>query len=368
MKRGETDIIRSVLKDEIGPVWFLLLIRSVMKKGRLLRGTKWSHDKSAEGKFARRLSILASLYLVLREKYDRGVAFRIMSRIIVPTGCCEQWQNLKNLKVENKRGYERLKAFYDFMGEGGSGQFVERRLSSNTSKLVQYEVRDCLFARFFAEMGMLEIASLFCKIDRSFFPTAIPDYGFSRGDSWENSAAYGKDHCVFRFEKMDRPFDEAYLGETPLLDYTKPEIQMLYEQLDLSYKSDEEKVGHFYEYVKGHMKTGRFGVAERPASTVKKKGRGNDLDKTVLFMALLRAAGIPCRARIIKLGVSPLPYVEVLIKNKWLPVQKWTDGRNGAPVVDSIWLDDAPMKNGRESGEEYGTFTAPDDYFRTTGK
>jgi hypothetical protein len=363
MNKRDVSIMKSVLKDELGFFWFLYLIRALVNKNGSLRGTKWSHDTSTEGQFVRRLSALSSLYSILKKTYDHQTAFRIIGRIIVPTGCCEQWQNLRDLKVDTMRGYERLKAFYDFMGEGGSGQFVQRTLSSNTPALVQYEVRDCLFARFFREMDMIEVASLFCKIDRSFFPTAIPDYRFSRDDSWENTAAYGQQRCIFRFEKIDGPTDEAYLEETPLLDYTDPKIQMLYEQLDLSYKSDEEKIGHFYEYVKSRIRTDRFREGPRPASVVQARGRGNDLDKTILFMALLRAAGIPCRSRVIRQNGRPLLRVELQIEGTWFEIQPWCDGPKGSRTEGSVWRGDGRAKNEGRNEETSDIFCCPDEWY-----
>jgi hypothetical protein len=363
MKKAETSIMISVLKDELGFFWFYYLIKSILKKNNLLKETQWSHDTSTEGMFARRLSVLAALYNILQEKFNQGMAFRILSRIIVPAGCCEQWRNLRELNIEKEHGYTRLKVFYDFMGEGGSGQFVKRTLSSNTEKLVEYEVRECLFARFFKEMGMLELATLFCKVDRSFFPTAIADYRFSRGDCWKNSAAYGKDHCIFRFERIDDPVDEHYLKETRLLDYTNSMIQMLYEQLDLSYKSDEEKIGHFYEYVKCHIKTGDFGMKLKPASIVQKRGRGNDSDKSVLFMALLRTAGIPCRLHAIQRNNDSRPLIEVCLNKKWVPVQQWADGETGSKVVDSVWVNDDLTEQMSESKRDVTICSSPDDLY-----
>lgn len=363
MRKTETGIMISVLKDELGLMGLVLLIRSVLKKGSLLKGTRWYRDNSAEGAFARRMSVLASLYNILKEKFDQGAAFRILSRIVVPAGCCEQWKNLKNLNVEGERGYTRLKAFYDFMGEGGTGQFVKRTLSSNTEKLVQYEVRECFFARFFTEMGMRELASLFCKVDRSFFSTAIADYTLSRGDSWKNSAAYGKDHCIFRFEQIDNPVDERSLTETRLLNYTDPIIQMLYEQLDLSYKSDEEKIGHFYEYVRSHIKTNTAGRKPRPASIVQKKARGDSSDKTVLFMALLRTAGIPCRLRPLSDDNRSRFSVEVYLDKTWLPVRQWTDGERGSQVADSVWVDGDLKGYMTGSEEDANSIDSPDDFF-----
>ena len=45
------------------------------------------------------------------------------------------------------------------------------------------------------------LGKLFCEVDREFFPEAFPDFRFHRGDSWDNTIAYGKDHCDFIFEK-----------------------------------------------------------------------------------------------------------------------------------------------------------------------
>jgi hypothetical protein len=37
-------------------------------------------------------------------------------------------------------------------------------------------------------------------VDRVFYEKAFPELLFHRGDSWENTIAYGKDHCDFIFE------------------------------------------------------------------------------------------------------------------------------------------------------------------------
>jgi len=57
------------------------------------------------------------------------------------------------------------------------------------------------FQRFFTEVGTPELTKLFCDVDREFFPKAFPDFKFHRGSSWENTIAYGMDHCEFIFEK-----------------------------------------------------------------------------------------------------------------------------------------------------------------------
>jgi hypothetical protein len=44
-------------------------------------------------------------------------------------------------------------------------------------------------------LGTLELARLICEVDRVFFAEAFPELAFSRGDSWENTMAYGKPAC-----------------------------------------------------------------------------------------------------------------------------------------------------------------------------
>ena len=107
-----------------------------------------------------------------------------------------------------------------------------------------------------------------------------------------------------------------------------------------------------------------MGDEPRPASVVQRRGRGSDLDRTVLFMALLRAAGIPCRARFIEEGGRAVPFAEVMLNGNWLKVKRWTDGEKGADVFDSVWLDDAPAEKGERDSGDPGVFGAPDDFYK----
>jgi hypothetical protein len=60
---------------------------------------------------------------------------------------------------------------------------------------------------FFTEVGTPELTRLFCEVDREFFPRAFPDLRFYRGDSWENTIAYGKNQCEFIFETKQNKID-----------------------------------------------------------------------------------------------------------------------------------------------------------------
>lgn len=203
MKMKEIKFIKSVLSKEIGWSWPLFLIKCLIRKRSVFNNTYWANEKGAESKFAKRLSISAVIFLNLIEKMGKERAFEIMRKILVPTSCNEQWKNLSSLNISHKKSMDKLFAFYDFMGKGGVGQFVQRTLIKQDDNILHYEVRNCIFARFYKETGMPELTQLFCEVDKEFFPKAFPGIKFHRGDSWENTIAYGKDHCEFIFEKKD---------------------------------------------------------------------------------------------------------------------------------------------------------------------
>lgn len=61
-----------------------------------------------------------------------------------------------------------------------------------------YILKRCVAFDLFSELGTPELARFFCQGDEKFFPVAFPDLIFTRGDSWENTIAYGKDHCEYQ--------------------------------------------------------------------------------------------------------------------------------------------------------------------------
>ena len=203
MKISEIRTITSVLSREVGLRWPLILVKSLTRRREVLNSTRWAKEESTESEFARRLSISAAIYLNLLERTEKEKAFEIMRKILVPIGCDEQMDNLDALNVSNRPSMERLLAFYDFMGAGGVGQFVERKLIQKDEDRLHYEVRNCFFHRFYQEVGVPELAKLFCKVDEQFFPRAFPDFKFHRGGSSQNTVAYGRDRCVFIFDRRN---------------------------------------------------------------------------------------------------------------------------------------------------------------------
>ncbi len=203
MRIAELKIIVSVLSRALGWSMPSVLLKSLRRKSDVLRATSWAGMQTEEAKFARRVALSSALYLTLLERIPQEQAFELMRRMLVPIGVQEQLASIQNLK--GSTDWARLQAFYDFMGVGGVGQFVERTLVENNERKMHYEVRNCFFHRFYSQADTPELTQLFCEVDDAFFAVAFPGYRFHRGDSMQNTVAHGREHCDFIFEKVSDP-------------------------------------------------------------------------------------------------------------------------------------------------------------------
>jgi transglutaminase-like putative cysteine protease len=87
----------------------------------------------------------------------------------------------------------------------------------------------------------------------------------------------------------------TYLEPTPLLDYGSDAISDLVTRRNWSHMPDRQKIARIYDFVRDEIPFGYNERDELPASRILADGYGQCNTKAVLFMALLRAVGIPCR-------------------------------------------------------------------------
>ena len=88
---------------------------------------------------------------------------------------------------------------------------------------------------------------------------------------------------------------ERYLQETPMLDYGCASIRKLIRERGWKDLPEYERVKAIYNFVRDEILFGYNTGDEIPASRVLSDGYGQCNTKGTLFMALLRACGIPCR-------------------------------------------------------------------------
>lgn len=200
MRVKEGIIVYRVLSKEFGWVWPTLLINSLNRKNKLLGNTKWSKVKGEESEFVKRLPLVSALYLELVRRSDTEKAINTMRSIIVPIGLNESMEGFRTLENNDTTPMEYLVSYLDYIDEKGAGRFCEREYPEKNNHVCHRVVTKCPFHGFFSEVGTPELTQLFCEVDRMFYEKAFPELVFHRGDSWENTIAYGKDHCDFIFE------------------------------------------------------------------------------------------------------------------------------------------------------------------------
>lgn len=87
---------------------------------------------------------------------------------------------------------------------------------------------------------------------------------------------------------------QKYLMETPMLDYSSKAIQELIQKRKWKELDEFQRIRDIYNFVRDEILFGYNTDDSIPASKVLADGYGQCNTKGTLFMALLRAVGIPC--------------------------------------------------------------------------
>ena len=198
MRIEEAIIAYRALSKEYGWKWLALFIRSLSRKSELLRNIRCSTAEEME--FIKRLPIVSAFYLELASISDAEEALDMMRCVIVPIGLNESMKGFRTLEDSYSTPMEHLVSYLDSVDGKGAGRFCHREYPKKNDRICHRVVTKCPFHGFFSEVGTPELTQLFCEVDRVFYEKAFPTLVFHRGDSWENTIAYGKDHCDFIFE------------------------------------------------------------------------------------------------------------------------------------------------------------------------
>ncbi len=195
--------IISTLRSEVGAALPVLVGMSLLEKNKIFRQTRWASDSVCrqEAAYVKRLAMASGLYLKLGEKIGKQKAFDVMRRLLVPIGCNAVRKLFNSLNLADLSGMPRLMAFNDFMFKNDEAKFNVREYITLNETTCHYIIKRCVVYDFFLEAGTPELTSLICDVDKEFFPQAFPDFSFDRGDCWENTIAYGKNHCDFILNK-----------------------------------------------------------------------------------------------------------------------------------------------------------------------
>lgn len=197
-----------------------------------------------------------------------------------------------------------------------------------------------------------------------------------------------------------------YLKQTKILDFNAPDVRTLVNEKGWGKMTESEKVKNIYNFVRDEIKFG-YNVSDNiAASQVLKDGYGQCNTKANLFMALLRAVGIPNRMhgftihkQLQKGAITGIWYkispknilhswVEVYVNDEWFNLEglildkpyltalqkKFSDCKTtfcgyGAytdnfqnPQVD--WNQNHTYIQEKGINQDFGLFDTPDDFYK----
>lgn len=199
--------IGSVLNREVGWTWPALLLASLWRSRAVFRKTHWSSPSApaAEARYVRRLALFPALYLELVDRLGEGPALEKYGRIASTFGVALERQALASFKLSHLAGMERFMAFRARMDKSDADRFNVKEYLTADDTTCHYVLRRCVAHDFLSEAGTPELTRFFCRADELFFCQAFPDLAFSRGGSWENTIAYGKDRCEYVLTTKEVP-------------------------------------------------------------------------------------------------------------------------------------------------------------------
>ena len=128
---------------------------------------------------------------------------------------------------------------------------------------------------FFSRFGFKAEKNIRCKYT---FVMSLKKYDVSSGDKEE-----------------ENEMNNEYLSQTHMLDYDNYKIQELIRKRGWRKLPEFERIRSIYNYIRDEIRFGYNVDDSIPASKVLKDGYGQCNTKGTLFMALLRAVGVPCR-------------------------------------------------------------------------
>lgn len=193
---------------------------------------------------------------------------------------------------------------------------------------------------FFSRFGFKAEKNIRCKYT---FVMSLKKYDVSSGDKEE-----------------ENEMNNEYLSKTHMLDYDNYKIQELIRKRGWRELPEFERIRSIYNFIRDEIRFGYNVDDSIPASKVLKDGYGQCNTKGTLFMALLRAVGIPCRVHgftirkelqegamtgfVYKQAPKNIfhSWVEVYLEGKWYELEAF--------IIDKDYLGKLQQKNSNCAG------------------
>ena len=175
------------------PFWFLL--KTLMK----VPGLKKKLPKKIPGDIKQQVTLISSMYLVLKKKTDEKRALSTIQAIITPVAIAVQLGNFRY--AETDRSFESLKKYHEISIGEGPTRANRIEIIESSEKKYHFRVKSCIHSGLFKKLGVPEITKIMCNVDNALYNIYCPDQVVFHRNGIGNTIFEKNKFCEFVCEK-----------------------------------------------------------------------------------------------------------------------------------------------------------------------
>ena len=177
------------------PFW--LFIRILLKVPRL----KKQLPKKLSDDIKKQAAIIASMYIVMKEKVDKERALSTVQAIITPVAIAVQLGNFRY--AETERSFESLKKYHEMAISESPTRTNIKEIIESSDKKYHFRVKSCLHMGLFKRLGVPELTRIMCNVDNALYNIYCPDKVLFHRNGQGNTIFEGSKYCEFICENKE---------------------------------------------------------------------------------------------------------------------------------------------------------------------
>lgn len=151
--------------------------------------------------FIETTGFIAWMYIRLKKKLEKNIAFEIIRATILSSGLAIQQANFRN--VEKPRTFENIVKYQQLNNQEGTTKLNTMEVIEQSKKRYEFHITRCLFKEFFAHVEVPELTSIMCSIDNAIFNSYLPEKLTFHRNGLGNTFMSGHKYCEFVVENNE---------------------------------------------------------------------------------------------------------------------------------------------------------------------
>ena len=124
-------------------------------------------------KLKKQAAIIASMYIVIKEKVEEDRALSTVQAIITPIAIAVQLGNFRY--AETGRSFENLKKYHEMAISEGPTRTNKMEIVESSDEKYHFRVNSCLHIGIYKRLGVPELTRIMCNVDNAIYNIYSPD-------------------------------------------------------------------------------------------------------------------------------------------------------------------------------------------------